>query len=419
MRSRHAIAVLMTTLWMTILGVGCPEPGPVIPEQDTIYQPDIDVPPVENHGLLLIAVEVDPAELAALNANNGTMPEVMVKVTMNGRSYHQVALTLHGGFARTVPKKSYRLEFPDDDKPDVTFFSEKKEEHRRLVLQACWNDPTYIRNKLTHDLVLALGGLAPRSGFAELSFNGAVFGLFSVIERIDRLYLKRNGLNADGNVFKAVNHNANWKSKANPMEGYELKVNKGNPTDDLGPFLKTLTETELTVRAYGDHIEPLLDINGWMTWQISQSFAMNRDTFTKNYYLYHDRTAPSGTAAARFGIISWDSDATWGNNWNGDELDPIDAKWHGTDAFAPRILSIPYYRDAYLQRFQDSLEGPLDPTQLTARVQTSVNAIREAALADAIRWNRSFDFDREIKRIEAAITTRHQVISDVVRRQRD
>jgi len=145
---------------------------------------------------------------------------------------------------------------------------------------------------------------------------------------------------------------------------------------------------------------------------------MNRDTFTKNYYLYHDRRAQAGQPEARFQVIAWDSDATWGNNWNGEVLEPTDAKWHGTDAFAPRILSIPHYRDRYLERFTDGLKRGLSPEALQARVQERVDAIREAALTDAALWERAGDFDLEIKRLEDAITARYQVISDVVREAR-
>ena len=43
-----------------------------------------------------------------------------------------------------------------------------------------WNDPAHIRSKITQDLVIATGGLAPRIEYARLSVNGRFFGLYSI-----------------------------------------------------------------------------------------------------------------------------------------------------------------------------------------------------------------------------------------------
>ena len=60
-----------------------------------------------------------------------------------------------------------------------------------------------MRNKLVMDLLRSMGGLAPRIGYAIITFNGAYLGLYTVIERIDREFLHRNYLHPAGNVYKA------------------------------------------------------------------------------------------------------------------------------------------------------------------------------------------------------------------------
>ena len=60
MRPRRAIAVLWTAILITGLGIACPAPDPVFLEEDTIYEPDVDPPPINHYGLPLIAIEVAP-----------------------------------------------------------------------------------------------------------------------------------------------------------------------------------------------------------------------------------------------------------------------------------------------------------------------------------------------------------------------
>ncbi len=363
-------------------------------------------------GLPLIAVRVPAAELAELHGRDEGSDgyAITARVQMLGDTWPKVTMQLHGGLSRSFPKKSYRLTFPDDDEPEVPWFSGRPEEHRRLVLHASWIDPTWMRNKLTMDVVSALGGLAPRMSFVWLRVNGQDMGLYVAIERIDRPFLKRRGLHRDGNVYKAVDHRANWAKKAAPMNGYELKVNEDNPTDDLGELLATLSDTPATQAAFEAEVEPVLDLDAFMLWQAVHTFADNRDTFTKNYYLYHDLAAPPGTEAAAFELISWDADATFGLNWDGAPAPPRPPSWHGSDAFSPRLFAIAAYRAEYRARYLAALDGALSEAALLSRVEAMAAAIEQAAKADLALWDRDADFEDAVDALRAFVSGRRGVM---------
>ncbi|PIE17330.1 MAG: hypothetical protein CSA66_06055 [Proteobacteria bacterium] len=381
--------------------------------------------PLEGFGLPVIAVSVAPERFAALERLTGEAEaiEIDVEVVYEGQRYRGVEMELHGGFARTVPKKSYRLKFDRGQQPVFPFAdAAPARRQRRLVLQASWIDPTWLRQKLTFDALRASGALAPRTGHAVLYVNRALRGLYLVIERVDKQLLRRRGLDDEGNVYKAVDHRANWVAKADPLAGYEHKVNEGNPTDDLGALLATLTHTPREHAAFEAAVAPALSLSDFMTYQRVHSYAMNQDAFTKNYYLYHDLTAEAGTPLARFRVISWDADATWGQSWDGAALDPrswpgrgagpaFDA-WHGRDGLSPALLGIPAYREVYLERYRRALSaGPLDAATLDAQVVALAERLGPAARADAARWGRGADFDAEIARLREAIAARHDVMS--------
>jgi len=375
--------------------------------------------PRERHGLPVIDICADPDALDALDAHTdeASAIEIEALVDYDGVRYEDVEMELHGGFARTVAKKSYRLEFESDGIPCAFDGEADPDRQRHLVLQASWIDPTFLRNDLTFAAIRAVGGLAPRTGYAWVDINGEPWGLYLVIERIDRRFLERHALDDDANLYKAVNHHANWVAKVDPLAGFEHKVNEDNPTDDLGPFLTILTTTPTTAEAFEREVEPVLHLDDWTAYQVVHALALDQDAFTKNYYLYHDLEAAPGTPRARFRIISWDADATWGRNWNGEPIDVATwpgqglgvaaNAWHGRDGFSPRLLSIPHYRDRYLAYAEAALGGPLEAEVLDDRAARRGADIAAAARADLARWQPELDFDAELVTLRAAIDRRH------------
>lgn len=357
-------------------------------------------------------IRVDKSELERLDTHikETDAIELSVTVVTQGRCYREVTLELHGGTSRTFPKKSYRLAFPDDDPLRTDIFAPLPEKHRRLVLQASVIDPTFMRNALTMEAIRASGGLAPRVAFATVSFNGAPYGLFTVIERIDRIWLKRQGLDEDGNLYKASSHAANWGANNDPMAGFEWKEGQGDDPSDLAELRERLSKTPATAKDFETQIEPILDLPGFMTWQRVQTLAMNADTYTKNYYLYHDLKADPGTKKARFQIITWDADATWAQNWDGKPLPPTSTAWYGNDAFAPRLLSIEDYREDYLEAYEESLEKTLSAKSLQAHLEAWSPQIAEAAQWDLDKWQPSLNFQTELTRLKTAVTTRVQTM---------
>lgn len=417
-------------------GAGCGAPGdaqdvggaPGCYRCDTPGAPDIDQPPARDVageagappggcGLPVLEVHIDDAAWRALHDDPQGTDEVTVGVTIGGQRFEGATLELHGGYARTVPKLSYRLRFPEDAggaDPRLDVFGAGAEPLRRLVLHASWIDPTFARNALVYERLRALGGLAPRTAFVALHFNGAFWGLYVVNERIDALWLRKQGFDPDGNLYKAENHNANWADKSDPLAGYDKERGEDRPSDDLGDLLRALSHTRATAADFAREVEPRLSLADHAVWTALHVLALNQDTFTKNYYLYHDPAAPSGTPAGRFRIVSWDADATFGISWDGARIASDDRRWHGTDAFSPRLYGIPEYRAGYLRGLRAWLEdGPLALRALQARTAEWREALRTCAAADFERWERGLDWDAEYDYLDASIRERHDTLSAV------
>ena len=191
--------------------------------------------------------------------------------------------------------------------------------------------------------------------------------------------------------------------------------------------LEALGRTPATFEDFEAEVAPRLSLADFSTFQLAHTLAMNADTFTKNYYLYHDQGAAPGTPEARFRIISWDADATWGQKWDGTPLAPDPDRLHGHDRFSPRLFSIPSYWRGYLEAYEAALAGPGAASELLARVDAMAEEIAAAARADLAAWAEARlaaeyaapDFDAELARLREAVTARVEVMAQAVGEAQD
>ena len=71
-------------------------------------------------------------------------------------------------------------------------------------LKSMYNDPSQMREALAWRLFRRAGVPAARHTYAKLAFDATYYGLFSVIEQVDKRFLKDHfGDNDRGNLYKA------------------------------------------------------------------------------------------------------------------------------------------------------------------------------------------------------------------------
>lgn len=381
--------------------------------------PPFDPSADEYLGLPVLSIYTEPARFTELTENATTELTIPATARFDGRSYPDASLEIHGGFARTVAKKSFQLNLEDDD--NLLWISQfnpllPPETHDSIVLHASWIDATFLRNKLTMDAVRAQGGLSPRLTHVFVSINDQPQGLYILCERINARYLKRHRFDLTGTLYKATNHNAHWGYHRDPLAGFERKINEQTPPDDLATLRRLLTNIPANQEDFEEFITPILNLDAFMTWQRTHTFAQDVDTFTKNYYLYHDLAAPDHSPDNQFQLISWDADASWGLNWDGQDLHPFfNIDLHGSDRFSPRLLSIEHYRLMYLTRYQEALQGALHADTLLDQIAATASHIQDAARYDLELWPRNHkDFDTEIERLQNTVISRHLLLQALV-----
>jgi len=133
----------------------------------------------------------------------------------------------------------------------------------------------------------------------RLQSDDHTLGLYLLVEQPNRTFLKRNGLNGDGNLYKIL-----WYERS-LVRKHEKKTHLTTGHQDLRNLNRELNAT--TGKKQWDIIRQHFDVE-----EVINYFAVNMvlshwDGYFNNYFTYHDS---EGTG--KWQIYPWDQDKTWG-----------------------------------------------------------------------------------------------------------
>ncbi len=197
----------------------------------------------------------------------------------------------YGSTARTWPKLSLRIRFPEDfEHPGYS---------RKITLRSEYNDPTLMRNRLGYETFRHLVRLpAPRTQYVLLRVNGEIYGLFVELERPGGKWLRRNGRDRERSLYEA--EHSPIQGGLVPMEdhaSYELidddvmyNKNSGDPDDfsDLielveGVLWADFQDSPSRSQTVLSRTEDVVDVDTHVSYLAVMAAIQNRDHVTANY----------------------------------------------------------------------------------------------------------------------------------------
>ena len=141
------------------------------------------------HGARLEVRKTDPADRRRIPALDGG------DVLFGTQAF---ALKNSGNRTLRAPKRSWRIIL------DAEGHGNRLAGMTRINLKAMYNDPSQMREALAWRLFRIADIPAPRHTYAKLAFGRTYRGLFSVIEHVDKKFLRDHfGENHGGNLYKA------------------------------------------------------------------------------------------------------------------------------------------------------------------------------------------------------------------------
>ena len=149
---------------------------------------------------------------------------------------YPVGVRLRGDQARFHPKLSWKVKLPEGVKLDGM---------RRLNFLAEWLDAGYLTDAFSYELMRGSGAHAPRARYVLLTVNGRYEGIFTLVEQVDKPFLKAHALDDDGSVYRCGSKDCEHKltPPAHYQKPWQKKTNEDEPSDELHTFLWKLSRT--------------------------------------------------------------------------------------------------------------------------------------------------------------------------------
>jgi spore coat protein CotH len=345
------------------------------PDTDTHTDTDTDTDPIDPDAdedflfgteILPFAITLDAAALAALAVDPRT--DVHATLTFQGESY-DVGLHLKGSnsFRDLTAKASFKIDVHEWDEAQ-RFYGLK-----RLTFNNMIQDASMSSEHAAYRLFDELDLVTPRHGYAQLTVNGELFGLYGIVETMDIEFIERAFDDDDGGNLYEGGYGADVKGGRE--DNFELKVD-GEPTD-RSDLVALIAATDASTPA--DHLDVLAtqfgDVDALLDLWAAELVMGNDDgysTLANNFELYH---AP---VAGRWTMIPWGPDQAFRTRYDDTELS-VQEELYGE--LAVRCVASP----ACAERFRERLLHVLDVWETSGfmdYVDTETARIEDACRAD-------------------------------------
>lgn len=371
-------------------------------------------------------IDGDPAELARVLSPEDPYAEGLEAVVTLRVGDHQgpATLRLHGGSSRGYPKRSLRLDLPDDAPlPDG---------HRHVVLRSEWNDGSMLRNWLALRIVRETTWVpASEAELVHLRIGGAFYGLMNRVERVDADFFAARGLGTGGSLYEAdpaVGHElpgANLEPL--PADGYPL-VYRAQLGLSNGRDLRDLIEQtlELPDEALESAVGQVVAVDDALVYLAAMAVLQNQDHVRKNYYLYRDPFDGDGL----FRVLPWDLDLSLGHLWT-EENDVLDETlftdasiWVGEKVvehsfyndLPTRLWGLPALRARFLEILARLADVALDPELVGSWIDDAVCRAAPEMLADERKRAADADLPARIGELRTFVEARRAVVAAEVGR---
>ncbi|MGA8246063.1 MAG: lamin tail domain-containing protein, partial [Nocardioides sp.] len=318
----------------------------------------------------------------------------------NGVVYDNVTAGIHGNVSRTAPKPNWQFVMPKDHDIDLPGLATPVD---NFLMQSEWADHSHGRSQLSWETYRESGSVDTQAFPIRTQRNGSFQGLYTYQDQFDGTWRDRQGL-SDAQFFKA-DHSV-WDENKLLTTRFEKK----NPGDsDFTPLRAFMNGVESSGTAQRNYLLGNADIPEMINYAAATAIMQSSDAAAHNFFFAQDPTT------ARWSIIPWDLDKTWGHTCCGVNSTFVtpDEPGDPTNNLMHAILSQPDWRQMYFRRLQTLVGHVLAPGALESYYDTHVGPAEATAALDMNAWPTKpwMAWDRQRTALFTAIQSRRSVFA--------
>ncbi|MSR55307.1 MAG: hypothetical protein EXS09_18780 [Gemmataceae bacterium] len=327
----------------------------------------------------------DPNRDVHKSVFNMDFPIAKGEFSAEGKTYKDVAMRYKGNGSylptMTKLKRNFKVEL-DRYSDDQRFHG-----HKTINLNASAVDPTRLREAIGFGIYRDAGVAAPRTAFAEVTLTAEgkwdkeYLGLYTVIEQVDRAFLKNHFKDGTGLLLKPERMRGldylgdDWdKYKANYNPKHEATKEQAKRTIDFVKLVNVGDDAQ-----FNKEIGSYLDVDQFLRYMGVTAMLSNMDSFFSlghNYYMYLN------PKTNKFVFMPWDLDlALAGFPFIFSPEVQIDLSlshpYPGECKLADRLLAIKDVSEAYQKVLKDIAKTCFTKERLIKDIEVLEGATKE------------------------------------------
>jgi spore coat protein CotH len=276
---------------------------------------------------------------------------------------------------------------------------------KSFVLRNNTQDMTNLHERLSMLLFRRLGEQAPRETHAKMFVNDEYVGLFTIVESVDKDFLKRNlgedsgylykyDYPADGTPYYLEDRGADGAAYV-PLP-FKPETNELNPRPEfIAQWVQAVNQS--SAAAFQAAVGEFIDFSAFIRHVAVEVFVGDYDGFIGNYginnfYIYRYDNQK------RFQMIPWDKSEAF-------KAEADSSIWHNLNdvpdsqrnRLMTRILSYPELYTKYLDTLAGIAASAADGNWLEQEIQREYAQVRDAARADPTKPYSNDDFENAVQ----------------------
>lgn len=311
----------------------------------------------------------------------------MVKISIDGTVIDSIAATTKGNISWNHINNKKPL------KIDLSKYNSAKnfDGIKKFYLHNNYEDPSLMREKITYDICKQMGLHALRTAFAKVYINNVYWGLYTLVEGKDDLYV-RDFNNKSAEVYETLDFGSPCIFSQDPS--YWI-IDNGKPQSSwprLAKMTSVLSSTPLS--QYVDTASRYFNLIDFIKYQAVNVYLLNFDSYLQyngnQLYLF------DSVKENRFQIIPWDFNASFGL-WNTAAENPktlnILPSIITSKCPFDKVIAIPSLRDTYVEALCTLNTIYCDTNKLNAKINLLYSLVRSAAYSDLRKMPTNSEFD--------------------------
>jgi spore coat protein CotH len=223
-------------------------------------------------------------------SNGGDVKYMMTTVSIDGVTIDSVGFKEKGFYSNWGAAGSVKKPFKVSLSKYVA--DQKYDGLKKINLSNGFEDPTIMRDVLAYKFMRDAGINAPRTAYAKVYLNNTYWGLYVMVEEIDKRFLKNWFANDEGNLFKCIN-NTSLAWQGNTVSEYEdeFELQTNEDLNDWSQFLRFVDQVNNSGANFNDSIDAVLDVNKYLYVLAADVIMFNWDSYYehgRNFFIYNN-----------------------------------------------------------------------------------------------------------------------------------